>query len=116
MGRQIAAHLSQQNLTLAHRFELDSYHAIMAMVAQGAGWTILTPLGLMRAQRFRDEVDVMSLPFAPLSRQITLTARRDILGPIPAEIAHRMKPILQELVIDPIRARMPWVGESLRLL
>ena len=43
MGRLIAGHLARQNLMLAHRFELDSYHAIMAMVAQGAGWTILTP-------------------------------------------------------------------------
>ncbi len=35
MGRLIAAHLARQNLTLSHRFELDSYHAIMAMVAAG---------------------------------------------------------------------------------
>ncbi|OIP88096.1 MAG: LysR family transcriptional regulator, partial [Rhodobacterales bacterium CG2_30_65_12] len=39
MGRQIAEHLARQEITLAHRFELDSYHAIMAMVAAGAGWT-----------------------------------------------------------------------------
>ena len=37
MGRQIAAHLARQSVTVAHRFELDSYHAIMAMVAEGAG-------------------------------------------------------------------------------
>uniref|UniRef100_UPI00356633F4 LysR family transcriptional regulator n=1 Tax=Actibacterium sp. TaxID=1872125 RepID=UPI00356633F4 len=72
MGRQIAAHLARQNLTLAQRFELDSYHAILAMVAAGAGWTILTPLGYLRAQRFHDQVDVLPLPFSPLSRTITL--------------------------------------------
>ncbi|PKP73340.1 MAG: LysR family transcriptional regulator, partial [Alphaproteobacteria bacterium HGW-Alphaproteobacteria-6] len=33
MGRQIRDHLAHQNLRLSHRFELDSYHAIMAMVA-----------------------------------------------------------------------------------
>lgn len=116
MGRQIAAHLSRQNLTLARRFELDSYHAIMAMVAQGAGWTILTPLGLMRAQRFRDQVDVIPLPFEPLSRQITLVARQDALGGMPGDMAGRLKPILHELIIDPIRTRMPWLQDTLRLL
>jgi DNA-binding transcriptional LysR family regulator len=83
MGRLIADHLARQNLLLAHRFELDSYHAIMAMVAQGAGWTILTPLGWMRAQRFQAQVEVLPLPFAPLSRTISLTARRGVLGDMP---------------------------------
>jgi len=46
MGRQIAAHLARHGLKPAHRFELDSYAAILAMVAGGEGWTILTPLAL----------------------------------------------------------------------
>ncbi len=35
MGRQIAAHLARQNLHHPTRFELDSYRAILAMVARG---------------------------------------------------------------------------------
>ncbi len=76
MGRQIDEHLVAEGLRLEYRFELDSYHAIMAMVAGGAGWTILTPLGFMHAHRFRQQADVLPLPFAPLSRTISLTARR----------------------------------------
>ena len=72
MGRVIAEHLARQDLALAHRFELDSYHAIMAMVAAGAGWTILTPLGVLRAHRFVDAVDLHPLPVDPLSRRISL--------------------------------------------
>src|SRR5690606_791525 len=52
MGRQIAAHLAKLGLKPASRFELDSYHAILAMVAAGAGWAILTPLALHQARRF----------------------------------------------------------------
>lgn len=69
MGRMVADHLSRQKLTLSRSFELDSYSAIMAMVANGAGWTILTPLGVTHAMRFRDQVDVLPLPFAPLPRK-----------------------------------------------
>src|SRR6056297_2010953 len=32
MGRLVSAHLARQNLTLRHRFEIDSYHAILALV------------------------------------------------------------------------------------
>ena len=78
MGRLLTAHLARQNLSLPHRFELDSYHAILALVGQGAGWTILTPLALMRARRFADQIEVMGLPFEPLSRTISLMTRKGI--------------------------------------
>ena len=116
MGRQIAAHLAHQNLRLAHRFELDSYHAIMAMVAGGAGWTILTPLGLLHAQRFRASADTLPLPFAPLSRTISLNARSGVLRDMPARMAARMRPLLQELVVAPAVAQLPWLEGALRVL
>ena len=116
MGRTIAAHLARQNLRLTHRFELDSYHAIMAMVADGTGWTILTPLGWLRAGRFRDAVDLLPLPFPPLSRTISLTARRDILGDMPSTIATRLKPLLQEMIVGPAVRIHPWLRDDLKLL
>ena len=116
MGRQIAAHLVRQNLRPTQRFELDSYHAIMAMVADGAGWTILTPLGWLRAGRFREAVDLLPLPFAPLSRTISLTARTDILGQMPATIANRMKPLLQQMIVAPAIQQYPWLKDDLNLL
>ena len=42
------------------------------MVASGAGWTILTPLALHHAARFRAEVDLQPLPFEPLARTLSL--------------------------------------------
>ncbi len=116
MGRMIAAHLARQNLSLPHRFELDSYHAIMAMVAEGAGWTILTPLGWMRAGRFQDLVTLRPLPGAPLGRTITLTARRDVLGAMPARIAARLRGLLGDLTVAPAVGRLPWLERQLRVL
>ena len=116
MGRTIAAHLSRQNIVLTRRFELDSYHAILAMVAEGAGWTILTPLGWMRAQRFRDAVDVAPLPGPGLSRTISLTARRDLLGPMPGEIAGRLRPLLSELILGPAVQRFGWLNDTMRIV
>ncbi|MCA8869788.1 MAG: LysR family transcriptional regulator [Rhodobacteraceae bacterium] len=116
MGRQIEAHLGKLGLDLPQRFELDSYHAIMAMVAAGAGWTITTPLGVTRAQRFRADVAVMPLPFEPLARRISLFARKKVMERMPGEIAGRLRPLLRDLVVAPCLREMPWLGESLAVL
>jgi len=116
MGRQIASHMARQNLRLDHRFELDSYHAIMSMVAAGAGWTILTPLGFLRAHRFRNRAEMVALPFNPLSRRISLTARRDVLGQMPADVATRLKHLLLREIVSPCLAEFPWLKDQIKLL
>lgn len=116
MGRLIAGHLARQNLTLAHRFELDSYHAIMAMVADGAGWTIMTPLGWLSAQRFRARVDIVPLPLPPLARTISLTARRGVLGTMPETMSARLRALVAELIVAPAQAELPWLKGTLRIL
>jgi DNA-binding transcriptional LysR family regulator len=116
MGRQIAAHLARHGLKPAHRFELDSYAAILAMVAGGEGWTILTPLALHQARAFRDKVEVRPLPFPALTRTLSLSARAGILHGIPAQIATRLKPLIAEVVIAPALAQTPWLAPALRVL
>ncbi|WP_288942163.1 LysR family transcriptional regulator [uncultured Roseovarius sp.] len=116
MGRLVSAHLTRQNLTLRHRFEIDSYHATLALVGQGSGWSILPPLALMRAQRFADQIDVMELPFEPLTRTISLMARKDILGEMPAQVAATLRPILQERIVTPAIAAHPFLADHLTLL
>ncbi len=115
MGRLLTSHLARQNISLPHRFELDSYHAILALVGQGAGWTILTPLALMRARRFAAQIDVMDLPFEPLSRTISLTARKGILQEMPESVAKTLRPILQESIVKPAIAQHPFLESSLKV-
>ena len=116
MGRQIGAHLARLGVKTATRFELDSYAAILAMVANGAGWTILTPLALHQARAFRSQVDVRPLPFAPLQRTLSLSARAGILREVPAQIAARLKPLILREVIAPALAESPWLAPALRVL
>lgn len=116
MGRQIAGHLARQNFRPAHRFELDSYHAILAMVAAGEGWTILTPLALHHAARFSAAMDVAPLPFAPLERTLSLSARAGVLRDIPAQIAGHLRGLLQAQVVIPALTQWPWLKGHLRLL
>ena len=116
MGRQIAAHLARLGVKPASRFELDSYHAILAMVAAGAGWSILTPLALHQARRFRPEIDVLPLPFAPLDRTLSLSARAGLLREVPGLISQRLKQLIEVDVVQPMRANLPFLGDSLQVL
>lgn len=116
MGRQVADHLAKEGLIVESRYELDSYHAILAMIAEGAGWAILTPLGVLRAERFLDHVDVRPLPVAPIGRRISLVAREEALWDMPRDLAARMRPLIADLIVGPARARLPFLGESLRVL
>ncbi|MEL6640142.1 MAG: LysR family transcriptional regulator [Pseudomonadota bacterium] len=116
MGRLVADHLKDQHIVTNGRFELDSYHAIMAMIAERSGWSILTPLAVMRAARFRDQVDLYPLPFAPLTRTISLTARKDVLSTMPAILAERLKPLLEDLIVAPAVAQRSWLADQLRVL
>ncbi len=116
MGRQIASHLARQNLKLTHRFELDSYRAILAMVSSGAGWTILTPLALHHASRFRDGVDVLPLPFAPFERSLSLSARAGVLREMPGQVAARLRTLIGAQVVAPAVQEWPWMKQALRVL
>ncbi len=113
MGRLISSHLARQNISLPHRFELDSYHAILALVGQGAGWSILTPLALMRARRFAHQIDVFDLPFEPLSRNISLTARKGIFQDLPQQVAETLKPILTDNIVAPAIKAHPFLADTL---
>lgn len=116
MGRQIAGHLARLNLRPAHRFELDSYNAILAMVAAGKGWTILTPLALHNGARFAANITVTPLPFAPLERTLSLSARAGVLHQMPAQVAAQLKSLVHQSVLAPALKSWPWLEGQLRLL
>ncbi|MGO4855605.1 LysR family transcriptional regulator [Phaeovulum sp. W22_SRMD_FR3] len=115
MGRQIAAHLAAEGVAPGHRYELDSYAAMLAMVAAGQGWTILTPLAVRHGARFRSAVEIRPLPFAPLSRRLALSARAGVMGTMPGAVAQRLRRLLADLVVDPAVAEDPWLKGQLRI-
>tara|TARA_R110002094_G_scaffold24783_2_gene36965 strand:+ start:4312 stop:5295 length:984 start_codon:yes stop_codon:yes gene_type:complete len=120
IARQINDHLTAQDITLPTKFEIGSHLALMAMVARGMGWAITTPLGYMRAARFHDTMQAFALPCpAPetyAARRIALFAGAEWSGPVPRDIAQTMRRLLQDHMIAPAVAKLPWLGESLYLI
>lgn len=116
MGRSVARHLGTQGVKLKHRFELDSYRAMMAMVAGGVGWTILSVLGVGHAGRYADQVEILPLPFAPMSRRISLSVRKDGMEDMASDIAMRLRPLITEQIVEPSMAQWPWLKDQLKVL
>jgi len=113
MGRQIAAHLARTGAAPAHRFEIDSYPAILALVAAGQGWSILTPSGVHHGARAGVALAPLSAP--QLSRRIVLSARVGMLGDLPERVAARLRALLAERIVAPALAEAPWLKEALRV-
>jgi len=116
MGQQIERYLARAGIQPAKRFEMDSNQSISALVASGTGWTITTPLSLLRAGRFAGGIDAHPLPGAPTSRRIVLYATADWSGGIPEQIADLARELIASHFAEPGLERMPWLGETFRVL
>jgi DNA-binding transcriptional LysR family regulator len=115
MGRQIEAWMARAGVDPPARFEIDSNQSISALVASGSGWTITTPLSLLRAGRFAGGIDAHPLPGEPVSRHIALLAADDWAGPIPVQIATLARELIAEHFLAPGLERMPWLGGAFEL-
>lgn len=116
MGRQIEAHLARHRIALPDRFEIDSNQSIMALVAAGLGFSITTPLALIRARAFLGKVALYPLPLAAMSRTISLFAPGDGTIPIAGDIANMLRQIMRNRLIVPARDVAPWLGDSFAVI
>ena len=116
MGQQIETYLSQSGIAPPRRFELDSNQSISALVASGSGWTITTPLSLLRGARFSGEIDAYPLPGAPIAREIVLYATADWTGGIPEQIADVARELIHQHFWEPGLLQMPWLESSFEIL
>lgn len=116
VSRQIAAQLARLRLSPQGQVELDSNQAIFGLIANGRGWTISTLVGALRARRYQDQVDLYRLPFSGFSRTVSLYYREDWMPEIASIIADSLRSILQAGIVEPGRARAPWLGETLSII
>ena len=115
IGKHIEAHLARNNVELPNRFVFDSVQSIMAIIASGAGWSIITPLGFMRAQRFAANVRLYPVPMSAFSRDITLLSRGDFDSPTRQALAGLLRQIMNREVVGPACKAYPWLTSQLTL-
>ncbi|MGO8952706.1 MAG: LysR family transcriptional regulator [Rhodomicrobium sp.] len=108
LGRQIERHLRRLKVDAKGRVEFDNCDAIMATVARGLGWAILTPLCAMLGRPFWPEVKFVPMPGPALHRRLHVIARQGELGDIPARIADAAAQCIRTVLHDHF-ASYPWI-------
>ena len=83
---------------------------MLRLVSAGAGWTITTPLCLYQAGLDSLQVTVAPLPLAALTRELTLVARRDELGELPALLARDSRRLLEQRFRAQLERVLPWLA------
>src|SRR5690554_6804636 len=116
MGRLVAAHLKRIGFHVPRRFSFETSRSVIATVAKTGGWTLTTPVSILDASRFREEIDISPLPFAGLSRQIHMISRMEELGSLPEVLAKQCRTLLENEVRPAFLKLAPHLPDALEVV
>jgi DNA-binding transcriptional LysR family regulator len=114
LGRQIERHLRRLRLAARGRVEFDNADAVLAMVAGGLGWAVLTPLCALLGRSFWPQVNFVPLPGPVLHRRLHVIARQGELGDIPRKVADAAASCIRR-VLDEQFEDHPWIVSGCRI-
>ncbi len=87
IGLTIERYLGDIGVVPPHRLEIDTADSLVAMVAAGIGWALITPLCLLQSRADPQAVTVQPLPKSGPGRELILLSRRGEYGDLPETIA-----------------------------
>ncbi|WP_437881667.1 LysR family transcriptional regulator [Pseudomonas sp. LRF_L74] len=112
VGLQIERHLRSLNIRVPNRLELDNADALTSMVAEGIGWAVTSPMCLLQASTWADQVNVHLTPELGLERSLYLVARRDEYSAFFADACETAR----EVVIHAFLPRLQALGQGVETL
>ncbi|MEM6481999.1 MAG: LysR family transcriptional regulator [Pseudomonadota bacterium] len=116
MARQIDAQLRRLKHAQPDGHVFDSNQTLMRLVAEGAGWTITTPMNYLRAGPWHRQIALAPFPGRRFARSLSLftTDLTDMA------VAQRVTGLLRQLIaqraVKPALAMMPWLATEFRIL
>ncbi len=103
VGRRVDQHLRRVRLDLPRVIDADRASMVVAAVAAGEGFAILTPTLLIDALREGWPIETQPLPLADFSREIHLVYRAGELGDLPL----RLLSVVRESLSQAIETLLP---------
>jgi len=117
ISSQIEAQLRRLKVSLPRKFEIESNQSMMAMVAEGSGWAITTPLCYLRASRFHSRVELLPLPTkGSFSRCVSLFTTPECTDAVSKMFLQCLHSLLAERSILPMVSASPWLEGEFDLL
>ena len=93
-------------------FEFDSASTVMAMVREGVGWTMITPLCLAQTPEHLAGVRFAPLPAPGYFRELQLLYRPELSGPIIQKTLVSISSLLKERLLPSVQSHVPWLSEQ----
>jgi DNA-binding transcriptional LysR family regulator len=112
-GRDPALHirldreLARRGLIAQHRYHLDTTEGVLSMVAVGSGWTILSPLAVIKALARGDAIRALPFPGKPFQRTINIVSLKNQGQEIVAQIRDASIDVLTNQFIPQAKRFLP---------
>ena len=115
IGAQIERYLHMEGVVPPHRLEIDTADSLVAMVAAGIGWALITPLCLLQARANPQVVTIVPVPGAGFARELLLVSRPGEYGDLPQTIARNAGEIFRTEWQPELARHAPWLAESVTI-
>lgn len=109
ISHQIETQLRRLKINLPRRFEIESNQTLMAMIAEGGGWAITTPMCYMRASRFHAKVKLFPFPEKAFARSISIFATPECAVKSQQLVQDIVTLLIEKRALQPAFAIMPWL-------
>lgn len=113
MASQIDARFHRMNVHLSRRVSVDTTDKLLAMVAAGIGWSVTTPLALLRAPKLAGIVRIVPLPGERFERQLFMLSRRGEIDELTRRLAVTSREVLATLVAEEIAPLVPALRDDI---
>lgn len=113
IGRQVEGYLQHHQLDLPRLYEFDTSDAVLAMVKAGMGWTITTPLCVLKTQAASADYTFMPLKPAAPPRTVSVVAYKDEHSALWDRVAATARTILKHQWVPALRQLAPWAEVGL---
>jgi DNA-binding transcriptional LysR family regulator len=115
LATQIDAQFHRMNVHLSRRVSVDTSDKLLAMVAAGIGWSIGTPLALLRSRNFLDNIRVVPFPGQTFHRELVMLSRRGEFDDLTRRLAATAREVLAGPIMDDISSMFPRLRDDVRI-
>jgi len=92
---------------------VDTTDKLLAMVAAGIGWSVSTPLALLRAPSLAGTVRIVPFPGERFDRELFMLSRRGEIDDLTRRLAVTSREVLSALVTEDIAPLMPALRDDI---
>ena len=115
LSGQVEGHLSREGLDLPMRFRLDTISAVIAMVAAGVGWSLVTPLSILSSASLAGRLRLLPMPGQQLRRTLVVAGRPEDGGTIVPLVQKASIQALADHCLPELRRLLPEMSGTIVL-